>query len=783
MMTELAGHMIDERYRFDLHLGEGTFAKVYRVHDMRRNVDLAAKVLKTEVAENPEFVERFRREGEVLSRLQHPHIVRYYDLIETEEAVFILMDYIPGQTLQAHLHRLGRPMNVTEAFNYLKPLTAALHYAHGEGIIHRDLKPGNVLLHENGTLLVTDFGIAQILDESGNAITSTNFGTPLYMAPEQILNETVTPATDIYSLGVVLYQLLTGVVPFGGTTPNAIGKTPSERIAYEHLHVPAPFVRNQNPEIPLAVEEVILRCLAKSPMRRPTSVREVYNELAEAIGAAPSELTPLPLADGQDRPEITLPEISQFVKLAAMQENNDDTQETNGLSRVVLGEEETAEAVFPKEVVEGRPDTQESRYARVPQYLPPDEVSIMNPTPPGVIIPKASAMQQKTPTAGIQLPKLRRQPRWNATMMMIGGLALVLISCVALTAYMSGIVGGDSSGDKVAVGDIPTITPDDQAERLIQTNTPQPTVTITLTVESTAAPTEVSLFADLPLYSDGLIVYASHRTGNLDLYVTDPNATLASRLQLTTDASLNETGPSVSPDGRQIAFYAAPVNSDDYDVYLMDFDGSNGSNIRNLTESPDEDDRYVAWSPDGTTLAFHSNRREGGGEDPRDYEIYLYDIETGQVEQLTENSVNDFGPDWSPDGTQMAYYSYENGWHIYVMDMETRETAQITPDDLEARFPSWSPDGSQLAFHVTAGDSAQLYLMNADGSNVRPLIREPRNDSFPDWSPDGTQIIFQRQNSDGVYGLFRFRLEDELLLPVGNPLGDFFPDWTDASSS
>ncbi|PJF44647.1 MAG: serine/threonine protein kinase, partial [Phototrophicales bacterium] len=128
-MTELAGHMIHERYRFDIHLGEGTFSKVYRVHDMRRNVDLAAKVLKADVADNPEFLERFRREGQVLSRLQHPHIVRYYDLIETDEIVFILMDYIPGQTLQSYFHHLGRPMTVDEVFNYLKPLTAALHYA------------------------------------------------------------------------------------------------------------------------------------------------------------------------------------------------------------------------------------------------------------------------------------------------------------------------------------------------------------------------------------------------------------------------------------------------------------------------------------------------------------------------------------------------------------------------------------------------------------------------------------------------------------------------------
>jgi serine/threonine protein kinase len=165
-MSDLTGSTISDRYRFDIRLGEGTFAQVYRVHDIRRNVDLAAKVLRADVAHEPTFLERFRREGEVLARLQHPNIVRYYDLVETDMAVFILMDYVPGETLQVRLYNISRPMTVREVFALLKPLTAALHFAHGEGVIHRDLKPANILLHENGNLLVSDFGIARLLDDA-----------------------------------------------------------------------------------------------------------------------------------------------------------------------------------------------------------------------------------------------------------------------------------------------------------------------------------------------------------------------------------------------------------------------------------------------------------------------------------------------------------------------------------------------------------------------------------------------------------------------------------------
>lgn len=770
-MTDLAGHMINERYRFDAHLGEGSFSKVYRVHDMRRNVDLAAKVLKAEIAETPESLARFRREGEVLARLQHPNIVRYYDLVETDDLVFILMDYIPGQTLQLMMHRLGRPMTVNEVFGYLKPLTAALHFAHGEGIIHRDLKPGNILIHENKSLLVTDFGIAQILDDAGNVVTNTNFGTPLYMAPEQILNDTISPATDIYGLGVILFQMLTGSVPFAGNSSTAIGSTPSQRVAYEHLHIEAPFPRNFEPSIPIAVEEVVLHCLAKQPYRRPASVRDVYNELAEAVGADPSDLTPLPPIVEQDRPDITLPEISQFVKLTPIEENNDKTQETSGTPSIEMQEDETAEAIFPKEVIDGQPNTQEhAYYKRVPQFLPPDEVSIASPTPPGIEIPKTPTQQNKVATGSMVLPR-RRQRGTFATVMMVSGVLLVLLSCVALSAYMGDVIGGSDNTPSAGLDGIPTITPEERNTASLAVILPTPTST--LSQPATGLPTNTQ--TNTSNISDGFIVYASHRAGNLDLYITDPDGTLESRYPLTTDENLNETGPSVSPDGEQIAFYGYPINSDDADIYIMN---SDGTGVQNLTDSPDEDDRYVSWSPNGEYLVFHSNRREGRSDDPRDYEIYTYALETGAIKQLTDNVVNDFGPDWSPNGQQIAYYSFEDGWHLYVMDVSTQESIRLTSGDIEARFPTWSPDGTQLVFHVTNGDFSQIYICNSDGSDVRPLMTNPGNDAFPDWSPDGTQVIFQRRLESGTVGLLRYHIEDGTLTEIGNPLNDFFPEWS-----
>lgn len=283
--ADLLGRTLEGRYRFEALMGEGTFARVYRVFDEHRRATLAAKVLRSDIAHEPAFLARFRREARVLERLQHPHIVRYYDIIESGDTVFILTDHISGRTLQAELHRLGRPLTPREVLVYLKPLAAALHFAHREGIIHRDLKPANILLDDNDKLYVTDFGIARILSDTSTLTVDTTVGTPHYMSPEQIMAGPVTVTTDIYALGIMLYQMLTGQLPFTGDSPDAAGTTTAMRIVYEHLHVkPAP-PRQLNPALSSAVEAVILRCLEKDPAQRYQSVSAVYDALAAALGA------------------------------------------------------------------------------------------------------------------------------------------------------------------------------------------------------------------------------------------------------------------------------------------------------------------------------------------------------------------------------------------------------------------------------------------------------------------------------------------------------------------
>ncbi len=297
---DLIGKTLGGRYRFDELLGEGSFARVFRVYDLHRRASLAAKVLRSDIAHEPAFLEQFRREAAVLARLQHPNIVRYYDIVELENTVFILTDYIPGETLQSVLYARRQPIPPLDSLAYITPLASALHFAHQEGIVHRDLKPANILLDENGKLYVTDFGIARILSDASTLTVDQTVGTPHYMSPEQIIAGPVTAATDIYAFGVMLYQLYTGRLPFRGENPEARGTTTAVRIAYEHLHLPPEPPRSVNPRLSEAVEKVILRCLEKDPAQRYTSISDAYDALTAAIGTPSVSLDSAELAQAAE---------------------------------------------------------------------------------------------------------------------------------------------------------------------------------------------------------------------------------------------------------------------------------------------------------------------------------------------------------------------------------------------------------------------------------------------------------------------------------------------------
>jgi serine/threonine-protein kinase len=281
----MRGALIDNRYALLETLGEGGMARVYLAHDNVLDRDVALKALREQYADDEEFVERFRREAKSAAALNHPSIVQVYDQGRAEDDTYYMaMEYVPGGTLKDRIKTEG-PLNPGEAVGIASRVAEALDVAHGRGIVHRDIKPQNVLLTASGEPKVADFGIARAA--SSKTITETNLvmGTSAYMSPEQVRGERAGPASDLYSLGVVLYEMLTGEQPYRADDPIAT--------AMKHLDEPPRHPRDANPAVPQELDALVVKLLAKRPGDRYASAAILAEDLRRVRDGLP------PLAAGQ----------------------------------------------------------------------------------------------------------------------------------------------------------------------------------------------------------------------------------------------------------------------------------------------------------------------------------------------------------------------------------------------------------------------------------------------------------------------------------------------------
>ena len=292
-MPNLTGLTFLNRYRVDAFVDAGKMGSVYRVWDLQRSAYLAMKVLHSDTADDPAAFSSFEREAQSLESLAHPNIVPFYGVHRTQAFDFLLEGFMDGPSLKDLLRqRQGAPLPVAEALIYLKALCAALGYAHHRGYVHCDIKPANVMLNSGGRVYLADFGIARHADSTTTTLAGA--GTPAYMAPEQIRGESVGPATDIYALGVLLFELLTGRRPFrgeaGASGSPGTGSDAAERVRLAHLTQPPPDPCQLNPHIPRALAGVVLRTLEKDPARRFASAPALFEAACAAAGANPASV-------------------------------------------------------------------------------------------------------------------------------------------------------------------------------------------------------------------------------------------------------------------------------------------------------------------------------------------------------------------------------------------------------------------------------------------------------------------------------------------------------------
>ncbi len=268
------GQKINDRYEIIRSIGEGGMANVYLAYDTILDRNVAIKVLRGDLANDEKFVRRFQREALSASSLSHPNIVAMYDVGEDNGLYYIVMEYVEGKTLKQLLKKRGN-LTLSEAIDIMLQLTDGMAHAHDSYIVHRDLKPQNIMIQDDGQIKITDFGIAMALNSTQLTQTNSVMGSVHYLPPEQAAGKGTTIKSDIYSMGIIFYELLTGELPFKGDS--------AVEIALKQMKEPLPDVHKLNPDIPQSIENIILRSTAKNPKNRYSDAKSMHDDLLTAL--------------------------------------------------------------------------------------------------------------------------------------------------------------------------------------------------------------------------------------------------------------------------------------------------------------------------------------------------------------------------------------------------------------------------------------------------------------------------------------------------------------------
>ncbi len=300
------GHLLNERYRIIRKIGSGGMADVYLAKDTILERDVAIKALRSEYVNDSEFTTRFDREAQAATSLIHPNIVSIYDVGEEGDILYMVMEYIDGLTLKEYIQRNG-PIEVSEAVDIMKQIVSAIAHAHDNDIVHRDIKPQNILMNSFGQAKVTDFGIAIALSATSLTQTNSILGSVHYLSPEQARGGMATKKSDIYSIGIVFFELLTGHLPFSGQSPVSI--------ALKHLQSETPSLRRYNQDIPQSVENVVLKATAKDPFHRYESIYDLENAMEHVLDPDRINEAPYspPVEAGEETRAIPIITDDQFV--------------------------------------------------------------------------------------------------------------------------------------------------------------------------------------------------------------------------------------------------------------------------------------------------------------------------------------------------------------------------------------------------------------------------------------------------------------------------------------
>ncbi|GAB4513122.1 MAG: hypothetical protein OHK0046_13580 [Anaerolineae bacterium] len=719
MADDLIGKQIGGYEVLD-RVGQGGMATVYRARQNSMNRTVALKILPRHFLWDETYIKRFEREVAIIAQLEHRNIVPVYDYGEHEGQPYIAMRFMPAGSVDDLLKK--GPLDQQAALRIIDQIAPALDYAHTKQVLHRDLKPSNILMDDNGGAYITDFGIARINSEDhGNTITTQGVvGTPSYMSPEQAQGKPLDGRSDVYAMGVMLFEMLTGQRPFQNDTPYSI--------AVMQVTTPPPSPRGLNDKITPAVEQVILKALKKKPENRYQTATALAESLRTAI----------------ERPESI-----------------HDTQPRS------LPVQEALEV------------TQPAQLNQQPTLNTPPQV-VFTPPPP-VYTPSS---QPYVSTGLRQRVQRRRRQSSVWVSVVIGGLIgcvlLTVILVMALNALDRFLGSSDndtppSSISDVTPGPIGTADPDvsDFTLTLDPVSEAARETLIPRTASTESAPTVLPVGVrtaepgTVNYPTNGTIVFFAGENILYNIFAYDLGA---GRITQITEEVATTSYPQISPDGTQMVYQS--FRDGDFEIYIMDLVTGR---VRKLTDNGIID-RLPAWSPDGEWIVYSSDTRED-----RRLDIYRVAVDgSSDPEVLYSDGRRNSHPRYSPDGQSVVFTSGAtedaSDWEITVFDLAASESRTLTQNTERDASPSFSPDGSAIIY-VTGSGGTNIAVINADGSGRPNVIYEGSGFiTGVSYSPDGEHVIFDSQTLDGEPQIFIMRADGTDLRLLENASG-LYPSW------